>query len=250
VPLFNFALRPLADIQPWRSSQGLHLSWFGLSDGWFWLALGGQEILRSDGEPTEGELPFLDHHVAQLWEDLLAILPSVLAPVPDDIAQKMAQPREWNATVERVRALDEEPARLAAALGFFGERQLDNHYVVAAPRVHFWRHGETIHASWSTPPNDVSWTHVEGHAAMPFANFLLELRAFDAAFLTLMKERVAAVVAHRGLPDGEAHVRIDFARLEVEQVERGVWLDAALERAAPPVDWAEVRWMLSRGLAQ
>jgi hypothetical protein len=252
VPIFNFALRPLDDVQPSRGRSGLVLTWSDLSDGWFWLALGGQELLRIAGEPVEGDLPYLDEQVARLWENLVAILPAVLAPIPDDLSPVLAQPKAWNALLERARAIPDEADRVASALGFWRERRLDATSVAGAPELHLWRCGETIHASWSTPKKsagDADWVRVEGHASMPYADFLLQVRAFDTAFLALMKERIdqLGLGVLKDLPD---NVAVDLTRLTYDQSERSLTLDAALEKRAASIDWAEVRWMLRRALPQ
>lgn len=252
MPIFNFALRPLDDVQPSRGRSGLVLTWNDLSDGWFWLTLGGQELLRIAGDPVEGDLPYLDDQVARLWENLVAILPAVLAPIPEDLSSVLAQPKAWNTLLERARAIPDESDRVAAALGFWRERQLDATSVAGAPELHLWRTGETIHASWSTPKKgagDADWIRVEGHASMPLADLLLEVRAFDSAFLTLMKERIDQLGLGQ-LKDLPGTVAIDLTRLIYDQGERGRTLDAALEKRAASIDWAEVRWMLRRALPQ
>ena len=47
--LFNFRLKNTEDIAPWSTpSKGdaLSLHWFGLTDGWFWIDIGGQQLFR------------------------------------------------------------------------------------------------------------------------------------------------------------------------------------------------------------
>jgi hypothetical protein len=45
-PIFHFRLRELSAIQPWGQDDP-YLSWFSLTDGWYWLTLGGQELFRA-----------------------------------------------------------------------------------------------------------------------------------------------------------------------------------------------------------
>lgn len=53
--LFNFMLRPTAEIAPWGTPDNPTLSWFGLSDGWYWISIAGDEIFR--GRKTEVNVP-------------------------------------------------------------------------------------------------------------------------------------------------------------------------------------------------
>ena len=42
---FRFRLKPVEDIAPWGGSapdERPYFSWFGLTDGWFWIEVGGQ----------------------------------------------------------------------------------------------------------------------------------------------------------------------------------------------------------------
>ncbi|WP_442929507.1 DUF5984 family protein [Micromonospora sp. WMMA1949] len=42
---FRFELYPLDEVSPWGRDQP-RLHWFGLTEGWYWLEAGGQELLR------------------------------------------------------------------------------------------------------------------------------------------------------------------------------------------------------------
>ncbi|WP_370584974.1 DUF5984 family protein [Micromonospora sp. ANENR4] len=42
---FRFELYPLDEVSPWGRGQP-RLHWFGLTEGWYWLEAGGQELLR------------------------------------------------------------------------------------------------------------------------------------------------------------------------------------------------------------
>ncbi|GIE36737.1 hypothetical protein Ait01nite_097820 [Actinoplanes italicus] len=48
-------MRPLDDAESWDGDPP-SLSWFGLTDGWYWIEAGGHELLRRtrfDSEPDE-----------------------------------------------------------------------------------------------------------------------------------------------------------------------------------------------------
>lgn len=241
MPLFNFALRPVADIQAWRGPKGPTLSWFALSDGWFWLALAGQEILKVEGPMTPGDLPYVDYQVVRLWEDLIAMLPAVLSEVPTDVAERLEDRAAWDVVLERTKEAD-DAERAALGMGWWWERQLDNAYLAAAPKVHLWRRNEVIYARWSTPKSEHSWCPVEGEATIAVDDFLAELRAFDATFIAAMSERVTAIKSEGGIEG----VNIDLAHLEHEQLDRATWLERALAAPTLPCNWNDARWILQQ----
>jgi hypothetical protein len=103
---FRFELRPVDEIMPW-GDQDRTLHWFGLTDGWYWIELDGQELLcysgdmlrRWRGEGHEAARPYIDYQVARLWEDLIQIAPAVLEPVPADLVRFVAShPARWTET--------------------------------------------------------------------------------------------------------------------------------------------------------
>src|SRR5947209_6747937 len=51
--LFNFSLAMLENIPPWGSGTDLHLSWFGLTDGCYWLRPGDVELFRYSAQLLE-----------------------------------------------------------------------------------------------------------------------------------------------------------------------------------------------------
>jgi hypothetical protein len=140
---FHFRLRPVDEILPWGNERP-SLSWFGLSDGWYWLEIDGQELFRvSDTRPKIP--PYVDYQVVRLWEDILEIAPDVLGEVPSDIAAQLCDPDGWLAAVERIQAddtLDEE--LVENGLGWWRARYLDSSHLVAAPRLWLWRTGELL----------------------------------------------------------------------------------------------------------
>ena len=245
MPLFNFILRPTAEIQPWGKPGQHSLSWFGLSDGWYWLELDGQELFRTREPAAPGEPPYADYQIVRLWEDLLDVVPAVLAPVPSDLARLLEAPERFLTTVERLQeddlAEENSPAsRVYDGLAFWHARGLTSGHLVGAPDLWLWRDDQTVHALWrSRAAGAALWHPVAGHLTLPLDRFVAELRAFDRAFLAAMGERVQSLRRS----NGRQGVRIDLEQLEAEQRERATWLERALSRSATD-DWAKARGLL------
>lgn len=228
-----FVLRPTADIQPWGEPGRFSLSWFGLSDGWYWLDLGGQELFRVREPEIATQPPYADYQIVRLWEDLLDLLPAVLEPVPADLAQLLRTPERFLATVERLQnddlADENWRPRISEGLAFWHARHLDSGHLVAAPHLWLWRDNATVHALWRSSTRDAKlWLPAAGYLSMPVDQFVSELRAFDQAFLKAMGERVQSLQRSEGV----AGVHIDLEQLAVEQRDRSTWLESALFKDA------------------
>src|SRR5688572_24246685 len=115
-PLFNFRLRDMRDVQPWTDSDGSNfLSWYGLSDGWYWLRCGEHELFRATPEimahwKMASDACYCDYQVAKLWGDILQMLPEILDPVPADLTKYIAEfsgEAEWESKCDLWVSCDE-----------------------------------------------------------------------------------------------------------------------------------------------
>ena len=102
--LFQFRLAPVEEIGE-KGSRSPTLNWYFLTDGWYWMEVGGHELFRYTRaiqehwarlfpRPPPGS-PYDHYMIARYWEDLLEMLPAILDPVPADLAEKIAQPQAW-----------------------------------------------------------------------------------------------------------------------------------------------------------
>lgn len=229
VVLFNFILRPTADIEPWGAPDKPSLSWFGLSDGWYWLSLGDDEVFRGCATPPDAP-PYVDYQVVRLWEDVLDLVPLALTPVTRDAAAMVGgAPLAWARRADEMldQARDDDLDQVVDTLDWWRSRRLDAGHLSFAPRVWFWRVGDEFHAAWVSQPQGADlWAPVKGFLQMPVDAFLNELRDFDARFMGAMRERVQRLRSE----GGRAGVHIDLDHLEHEQTDREQWLSRALER--------------------
>lgn len=255
---FQFRLTPLQDIVPWGGEQRqATLSWYGLTDGWFWIEVGDQELFRyseealsywarqeSDQPPVP--LPYENYQVARYWEDLLAMLPAVLEPLPADLAARVADEPRWAAW--RQAALRWQEAQeddiawydYYTAVGWWGDRTWDAGHLAFPPRLALWRVEETVHVRWDNQEVTVDgrpvWTAQAGEVTLPVAEFLAAVSEFHHRFLAEMELRVVAVTT-APLPG----VEIDLDALRQEQSDRSAGLAAALRPEITEPLWGEVR---------
>lgn len=246
--LFNFRLRPVCDIDPFGDCT---LHWYGLTDGWYWISVGDDELFRYNRQFLETwtpppAQPYVDYHIGRLWEDLLAILPNVLDPVPSGLADKVAPAAEWKDWLNRAREWtpdsdDDHACDLwYSASAWWALRRLDTGYLRWAPHVWFWRVGDRVNIRWDNSDaveNGVTvWQTVSGEVSLSLSDFLREVNGFHGRFMTGMARRVEEACHHWERSD----VYIDFATLASEHPQRAQGLARSLNM--PPGTGQEHNW--------
>lgn len=264
--LFQFRLDPLEDVPAWRGPDGLSVGWFGLTAGWFWMEVSGQELFRYSQGALEhwarasaapvAELPYEGYFVARYWEDLVELLYGVLDPIPDDLAARLADAAGWDSWLERARhwqegSGDNEDAwdTYFTATGWWSERTWDAGHLAYPPRLWLWRVAETLHLRWDNRGivvDDIPvWEAQHGEARVPVPEFLAEVESFNERLLAGMGRRVESV--HTAWPHPD--IAIDLPALEREQQDRAEFLAPALHPWAWEVrrafSWDQVRAAIS-----
>ncbi|MFE3829910.1 DUF5984 family protein [Streptomyces sp. NPDC059092] len=240
----RFGLTPLERIRPWSAERPVP-HWFGLTDGWYCLDLGGHELLRYS-ERTVGELrggseggpphPYVDYYVVRLWEDLLALVSGALEPVPQDlvaVAATLSPAWEWRDTPEAEVALD-----------WHGAGHLYTGYLRVAPDIRCWRTvvgtDDTVTMAWEhqrDPEGVIEFAGPpKGRVTLPTGEFLAAVTELDRALLAAMDRRIDALEE-----SGPGHgAETDVAALRREHRDRATWLRRAREHERR-TDWDAVR---------
>jgi hypothetical protein len=236
---FDFRLRDLDQVEPWGEGEDRHLSWFGLTDGEYWIEAGGATLFEWR---TDEGLFRMDYQVSRLHEDLLGIVARALEPVPGEIALLVGSDGGWSWVDEVTawRTAHPDASREAdethgLALGWLSDRSLDTLYLVGGPWIVFWSEGGSVHVSWTGRGNR-HWTAGEGAHSVSRDDFVAAVRDFDERLMSAMGARAAAVRAG-AFP---AQVRL-LGDPVAEHVERATRLERTLARRVEPTDWAPVR---------
>jgi Family of unknown function (DUF5984) len=238
---FRFALTPLDKVAPW-GEDGSSVHWFGLSDGWYWIEAGGREWLRYAPETVARlALPhaYLEYYVTRFWEDLYQLVPYVMEPIPEDLAEFAVSARaSWRPQDEDYEWTEEQQA---AAI-WHGRHSLNLGYVRSAPRIWFWRaacgDADTMTGAWRHPhADDIGWAAGErADVTIATSEFTAAVREFDAAFLAAMRQRLDEI-GRDGMPGGTP---VDMQALE-RQHESGQARRGKALSWQPRTDWAAVR---------
>ncbi len=238
---FGFELRPLDDVMPWGDDRP-SLHWFGLTDGWYWLEVNGQQLLRRSG--NDDPHPYVDYQVARFWEDVVLLTPEALEPVPADLESFIASEREqWAGDPFDYSDEDagpdapDHPAVTAAI--WRDEHRLDLGYLLDNPHIRFWRSArDEITVDWRHDARGET-RYTAGPAVrscVPVSEFLGAVQTFDRELILAMRRRVEELERRGGLPG----VHIDLAGLRKEHELRARSLAESLTRS-PATDWATVR---------
>jgi hypothetical protein len=246
--LINFKLFPLDSIAASVKPEPPGLTWYGLTQGEYWIELGDNTLF----EYTESAWPDGMHHceypVARLHEDLLDMLPSILEPVPQALAPYLfgegaaACWDAWTSWCDRHPAALGEGHALAleeALLALTSGRQHIASYLNPPTRFVSWSDEENVYFAWDNRHDQVRgqplWTAEYGEFNMPRRAFIEEMQSFHARLMDEMADRVEQVLT--GALSPEIKINIDY--LVSEQARRYEALHEALNREAQ-TDWHKV----------
>ena len=119
------------------------------------------------------------------------------------------------------------------------------YYLVSGPRTWFWSDGVSVYIDWDNRDCHLDgipvWEARTGRIALPCANFLAELAAFDRLFMTTMAERMKMAPYYWTNP---RLVDVDMVTiyLEEEQKRRTTRFTQILDEAKKrtPTNWQPV----------
>ena len=258
--LFQFQLRPIHDVAPWGSEGDYSLSWFVLTDGWYWLKCGEEELFRySDSVLAlwkhegrqQADPPYVDYQIVRLWEDVLEMLPEILSPLPVELLRKIEPGIDawrWHGQIAELVSPNEgevsQPMeeRFDLATTWLQGRKLDALYLKGGPRIWFWTDGATMFIRWDNTELTVDghnlWACTKGTFTMPLDAFIEEVRSFDHRLIKAMEARVQDVRHSWDRPS----IKVEKEALLAEQQQRACSLSEAFQRVknCQPTKWNEV----------
>jgi len=221
--LFNFRLRPLEQVDAWRTEGGQRgLHWFGLSDGEFWIDTATSRLLEySDAAVASRDFPrFVEYPVAAFYDAVIEAIPACFTPVPerlqhhlrvDGLAAFDAAWDRWNPTAQRDDAL------IDLCIWPF-QRRLDLGYLESPPRIFMWTTADAAHLTWLADACAIDgrpmWSATRGEISMPLEQLRAEILDFHERYIAAMGERCAEVKA-----GARSDVAIDLDALDAELIQ-------------------------------
>lgn len=248
MPLFNFTLTPLEKVQPWGEPGDLSLSWFGLTDGRYWLETSGAKLFEYHPD-TDLELDgtrYVDYQVSRLYEDILDIVPSVLKPIPESLQKEISGEgyAGFSCAYSAWHALDRDDEAFweiaEAAVTLVKNRFVDSLYLKPGANIWLWSDGTNVHVEWDNREclhkGKPAWSAQQGAYQLSRDAFIDEVRDFHNRLMQQMQERVDQVCAGALPPE----VRIDLAALREEHERRSASIESLFTPPAEPTDWKAV----------
>jgi hypothetical protein len=248
--LFNFELAPLQVVQPWGEPGNLHLHWFGLTDGRYWVQAGDATLFEYSEFVLErlGGSRYCDYQVARLYEDVLEMTPHVLEPLPAELVPYISghSGRAWALTASAWREAcaeraDEADWDIVDASGtWIGNRTLDSGYLSPSASIHMWSDDSFVHIEWDNREKRVgsahAWSALCGSYRLPRSDFVHEVQSFHARLMDEMGARVERVAAG----DLPVQVQVDLSSLQREHEQRIHLSSHVFAGPARPTDWQAV----------
>jgi hypothetical protein len=247
--LINFTLLPVQEVVPWGTPGNLSLSWFGLTDGQYWLETGSSILLEyTQVARSLGCKQYCDYQVVRLYEDLLDMLPYVLEPVPASLVPYISGETAitWQRTFERWCEEYEDRVSedrywevVTAATEWQSKRHLDSAYLSPSANIAIWSDAEGAHIEWDNREKVIdgqsAWTALRGAYKLPCSDFSSEVESFHMRLMSQMEHRVKQVAAGAL----SAEVKIDLVALAKEHEQRCCSLQLA-SGINPQTDWLKI----------
>jgi len=226
---FVFEFAPVEEIEPWKGSDGPHLSWFGLTYGSYCIEVEGHRLL----EYATG-MERVTYQVAPLHDDILEMLPDVLDAVPGSVVARLhggslLATREALLVIANKRPL-EDP--LWDALEGFRLRCLNTFYLKPAANIALWRHQDEVVIEWDNRSfliaGEPAWSAIQGRVSVSVERFKASVTDFHERFVSSMRARIAEVTSYWS----RSEVRLDPPGMREAQRQAEMFPKSVL--ASPP----------------
>ena len=237
--LFEFELKPVAEIAPWGEAPDLSLSWFALTDGQSRINAGSSILFRyTDAILSYWEIAEkdADYPLAAFARDILGCVAPAITPLPKFL-HHIAD--DWTG-LRRLQAQSAEHDAHYEAFRWLGERSPWFSYLVENPEISFIREKDNILIEWDNTACLIEgipvWEAQFGSFTLPVEAFLKECHSFCDRLLDEMYRRINMI------EKGEIKAQIPLNTHDLYQ-QHDTWRDEFQGyfeiRNEPDVPWDE-----------
>jgi hypothetical protein len=89
MPLINSALKDPGDILPWGTEPDTKMHWFGLTDGDYWLSVGGKTLFEYTNEIIQQwgthHSHYTDYNIVRFLEDFSSLFAAIAETIPEEL---------------------------------------------------------------------------------------------------------------------------------------------------------------------
>jgi hypothetical protein len=262
--MIKFKLHELDEVSLFGQAPGYSVSWFALTDGYYWLDLKGKNFYEYTSEflntiERKEDEKFVDYFIVRLLEDFTELFPEIGEDIPDDLYQLIKTPRKLKTFLTITRKYCEQHADDENGSGvdnfyviesWLDRRTLHAGHFLHAPRISFLRRQDTINVVWiadATTQGLCVWTAQTGKLTMNFSTFVKQLEAFGDEFFFAMETQVQKAIAK----DWGDNIEIDKPGLLVEHQQRKDEFSKSLDmlkNTTVKTDWSSIRALINSKL--
>ena len=214
--LFNFQLKSPLECGLSIDSEGnRHVSWFWLTDSFYYIDLGTVRLFESSPPRCEKyqaehhNIQFLDYQYSRQLEDLFEILPQISCPMPESLYNHIDTDEKlellwdkvvdvlWEAPTEEMQnEIDEIFGNLAANVINYGN--LDSGHLRFRSTCKFFHVNDKIIIRYNFLDNDEEgdpvWTAGKGVHTILYTEFVNEIESLYNRFFTAMDQQVQSAM--------------------------------------------------------
>jgi hypothetical protein len=205
--LFEFKLHEVESIEPWGDPIAPSLSWFGLSLGDFWIAVGQCELFRYTEDILaywQESRPYPDYQIAAYARGVLSAAGPAMVAIPPELETVAT---DWFRFCEFYRRVNDDTEfsdTHYAAFRWIGERRIDAGWLVQYPSIQFFRVQDRIVMCYDNREKMIEkipvWRESIGSVSIQIDDFHTAVEGFVAALLKAMDARIDAIEAGLAKP--------------------------------------------------
>ncbi|WP_342422990.1 DUF5984 family protein [Paenibacillus sp. FSL E2-0178] len=206
--MLKFILKNIEDIAPWSYNGKSTLSWFALTDSYYWFDFAGVQFPQYNEELLKNHnkdkiVPFIDYPFARIFSDICDILPYIAFPVPDEVFEyvnSIEKIEDYRKSLQQwlMNTWDESDEQydlfMESAQGWLFSRKLDFGYLVGGPDLFIIRNKNEIHFYWTADFIDENgiyfWNTKRGKYSCGYNEFVGELLQCFRSFGYEMQKQI------------------------------------------------------------
>ena len=258
--MINFKLKSPDELLMESEKGDSTVSWFWLTDGDLWWALGNTTLYEYTPEALarfeHKQSPYSDYWLARFIEDFTEVFADIGESVPpelyaltEDLDTFLNEAGDW---MEMYETEDEEASdfyfeEYDDLISWTYNRSFGSNHLVGGPGFSFFRCDDKIRIIWETQMEDGTelWTAKSGQVEMSYNDFVGQVTDFGKRFFEKMSRQVELAVE---IDWGD--IQLDKEQLVAEHATREqdfYFQLAALEKGPEAeTDWGLVRELLHR----
>lgn len=246
--LINFELKHPNDILPFGREPQLSLSWFGLTDSFYWLDVGNVKLYEYSElflEKHKDCSRYVDYYLSRFIEDFTEKFEMISESIPDYLYEivknyeTLAEFKEYlriYVEIEKQKSDDEDfwDDKYYEQIKWISSRQVFASHLIEWPVIGFFRNNSKISIVWNadyeTTENIQIWAAGNGQYELDYSEFLHQIEDFRMRFFHEMNKQVEMSIAKDW-----GDIKVDKMQLIKENRSRKIIFDNQYKLLSQPI---------------